>query len=55
VQNPEPGARALAEATCAAPEDDGLRFWRSWAEALARDAPAAVLTRVLRSTAAAQP
>ncbi|MDQ2876864.1 MAG: hypothetical protein M3Y33_19495 [Actinomycetota bacterium] len=56
VQNPEPGAAALAETIYAAPKDDGFWFWWSWYEPLARDthAAAAIITRALRATAGAQ-
>ena len=56
VQNPEPGARALAEHIYAAPKDDGLWFWWSWAEPIAQDPPAtaAIIRRALRATAGAQ-
>jgi hypothetical protein len=46
---PEPGAAALADRIYAAPKDDGLWFWWSWYEPIARDtAQAAVLIRRAR-------
>jgi hypothetical protein len=46
VQNPEPGAAALNEHIYAAPKDDGLWFWWSWAEPIAKGtAETAVLIR----------
>jgi hypothetical protein len=54
VQNPEPGARALAEFIYAAPKDDEFWFWWAWAEPIATDTAeaAAAITRALRSSAA---
>ncbi|HUZ22792.1 MAG TPA: hypothetical protein VMV07_03405 [Streptosporangiaceae bacterium] len=56
VQNPEPGAGALAENIYAAPKDDSWWFWWSWAEPIAQDitATATIIRRTLR-TAAPQP
>jgi hypothetical protein len=52
VQNPEPGAGALNEHIYAAPKDDGLWFWWSWAEPIAKDtAETAVLIRRALRTA----
>jgi hypothetical protein len=53
VQNPEPGAGALAENIYAAPKGDSWWFWWSWAEPIAQDitATAAILRRTLRTAA----
>jgi hypothetical protein len=53
VQNPEPGAGALAEHIYAAPKADGWWFWWSWAEPIAPDitATAAIILRALRTAA----
>jgi hypothetical protein len=55
VQNPEPGAAALAEHIYAAPKDDGVWFWWSWFEPIAQDpaATAAIIRRALRAIAGA--
>jgi hypothetical protein len=51
VQNPETGARALAEHIYAAPREGGFWFWWSWAEPIAQDSAetAARIMRALRS------
>jgi hypothetical protein len=51
VQNPEPGAAALNETIYAAPKDDGLWFWWSWAEPIHQDTAqaAALIRRALRA------
>jgi len=51
VQNPEPGAAALAEHVYAALRDDGFWFWWSWAEPIAREPgdTAALIRRALRA------
>jgi hypothetical protein len=54
VQNPEPGAGALAENIYAAPKNGSWWFWWSWAEPIAQDPPAtaAIIRRTLRVTSA---
>lgn len=52
VQNPSPGASALAENIYSAPQGVGWAYWWPWAEPIAESAPeaAAVIVRVLRTT-----
>ena len=55
VQNPEPGASALAEHIYAAPKEDGTWFWWSWADPISQDTAIAAQTicRALRSASTA--
>jgi hypothetical protein len=50
VQNPEPSAGLRTEHIYAAPKEDGMWFWWSWAEAISADAEqaAVAITRALR-------
>jgi hypothetical protein len=51
VQNPEPGAAALADRIYAAPGDGGFWYWWSWYEPIARNTAetAALIRRALRA------